>query len=70
MTQEPMTQEQIVEWELKIDAMDHEAMARLWRFAPAGHPIFRHDLPLFAYFKAKFDALGGMTPGLSKKIGW
>ncbi|KKM85998.1 hypothetical protein LCGC14_1283510, partial [marine sediment metagenome] len=32
--------------------------------------IFRNDLPLWEYFKARFDELGGMTPAISKRIGW
>jgi hypothetical protein len=46
--------------------MSQEEMARLWRFAPSGHPVFSNDLPLFG----RFEELGGMTPEISKKIGW
>lgn len=27
------------EWNAKIDAMTQEDMARLWKFAPGGHPV-------------------------------
>jgi hypothetical protein len=67
---ETLTPEQLKEWEDRIDAMDAEDMARLQRFAPTGHPIFRNDLPLYARFAARFKELGGMTPELSKRIGW
>lgn len=65
-----MTEQEIKQWKNKIDNMSHEEMASLWRFAPIGHPVFRNDLPLFEYFKARFDSLGGMTPTVSKRIGW
>lgn len=67
---ETLTDEQIEQWKRTIDTMAHRDMARLWRFAPSGHPIFRNDLPLFEYFKARFQKLGGMTPAISKEIGW
>jgi len=48
-----------------IDSMSQEDMARLWRFAPAGHPYFDRRLTLFDYFSAKFK---GFTPEISKKL--
>lgn len=65
-----MSEQAIKQWKRKIDAMSHEEMARLWRTAPVGHPIFDNTLPLFKYFKDRFDSLGGMTPAISKRIGW
>jgi hypothetical protein len=65
-----MTNEEIEKWKKEIDAMTQVDCARLQRFAPAGHPIFRSDLPLYEYFKAHFATVGGMTPGVSKQIGW
>ena len=62
--------EQTREWLAQIDAMSHEDMARLQRFAPSGHPFFRSDLPLYRQFLARFESLGGMTPAISKRIGW
>jgi len=53
-----------------IDSMSHEDMARMWRFAPPGHPIFNKDLPFFERFEKRFKELGGMTPAISKMIGW
>jgi hypothetical protein len=45
--------------------------ARLQRFAPNGHPYFRIDMPLVSNaFEAHFKAVGGMTPAVSKFIGW
>lgn len=66
-----MTKEQIAIAKKEIDGMSQLEMARLWRFAPAGHPYFdsrNGDLP--DYFKNVFWAKGGMTPGISKQIGW
>jgi len=54
----------------KIDAMTQVEMARLWRFAPSGHPYFLGGSPLYEHFQARFKALGGMTPEVSKRIGW
>ena len=62
-----MEEQEIQEWKDKIDEMPQEEMARLWRFAPSGHPIFDNTLPLFEYFQTKFK---GFTPAISKKIGW
>ena len=54
----------------KIDAMSQEDMARLWRFAPAGHPYFVSGSELSEYFAKVFKEKGGMTPAVSKRIGW
>lgn len=59
----------IQSWKGRIDQMSHQAMARLWRFAPAGHPCFDTRLPLFKYFQERFQKLGGMTTAVSKAIG-
>lgn len=64
-----MTEQEIIEWKERIDEMSHIAMAILWRFAPAGHPVFDSTLPLFRYFDERFKKLGGMTPKISKRIG-
>lgn len=53
-----------------IDEMSQEDMARVWRFAPSGHHYFDLSLPFYERFKKRFDELGGMTPTISKKIGW
>lgn len=52
----------------EIDNMSQEEMAYLWRFAPPGSPYFKGEVG--AYFKARFNSLGGFTPEISKKIGW
>lgn len=52
-----------------IDGMSQLEMARLWRFAPSGHPYFDSQSPLSVYFKARFDTLGGFTPSISKALG-
>lgn len=58
-----MTTEQLL---AEIEKMDHETMARLWRFEPVGSPYFLGDVGIA--FKKKLDALGGITPEISKKI--
>ena len=67
---EELTEAQIQEHKDRIDGMSQTQMARLQRFSPSGNPIFRSDLPLYDYFKKRFDELGGMTPEISKRIGW
>lgn len=65
-----MEEKEIEEHKKKIDKMTQTDMARLWRFAPSGHPYFRNDLPLSDYFGTRFKELGGFTPSISKEIGW
>jgi len=67
---ETITPQNIQEWKDKIDAMSHVEMARLWRFAPAGHPVFRMELPIYEHFEKRYKQMGGMTPEISKQIGW
>ena len=68
--EERLTLEQVNQWTEKISEMPHIEMARLVRFAPSGHPIFDTRYPLHEQFGARFESLGGMTPELSKQIGW
>ncbi len=65
-----MTEQEIQDWKDKIDRMTQKEMASLRRFAPSGHPCFDNRLPLYTYFEERFSKLGGMTPGVSKAIGW
>jgi hypothetical protein len=66
------TPEEIEAMKKEIDGMDRMSMARLWRFAPAGHPFFRHDIPeLSERFANRFlNELGGFNPQISKQLGW
>ena len=54
----------------KINNMSQEAMASLRRFAPVGHPYFDMTKPYHKIFEERFAELGGMTPKISKSIGW
>ena len=54
----------------RINSMSREEMARLWRFAPAGHPYFDSSGPYWKIFKERFDSLGGWSPSVSKSVGW
>jgi len=62
-----LTPEEIETEKKIIDNMSQEEMARMWRFAPALHPYFRHDLPLFEHFQKRFK---GFTVEIAKAIGW
>lgn len=64
-----MTEDEIKEIE-KINQMSQIEMARLWRFAPSGHPWFDKTKPFFEVFNKRFKELGGFTPTISKAIGW
>jgi len=65
-----MTPEETAKHKAAIDAMTHLEMARLWRFAPTGHPYFDRSLPLYDHYSARFTSLGGWTPAVSKAVGW
>lgn len=52
----------------QIDEMSHFEMARMWRHGKSGDPLFSGECGI--YFRDRFFALGGMTPTLSKSIGW
>lgn len=54
----------------KIHALSQFEMARLVRFAPSGHPYFDMSKPYYEIFNARFKELGGMTPEISKSLGW
>jgi len=64
-----MDEAEIKDWKDRIDGMSQREMARLYRFAPAGHPLFDISLPLYEYFDERFKKAGGMTPEISKSIG-
>lgn len=53
--------------EAHINSLSHLEMAKIWRNAPSNHPYIQ-DPELFALFKTRFDAFGGMTPSMSKKL--
>ena len=52
-----------------INQMSQMEMARLWRFAPSGHPYFNKSLPFFKVFDKRFEELGGFTSEISKALG-
>jgi len=52
----------------KINNMSQIEMAKLWRFAPSGHPYFNSSKPFFKIFKKRFEELGGFTSTISKAI--
>ena len=51
-----------------IDNMTQFEMARMHRFAPMGEPMFFGAVG--TYFGDSFRKKGGMTPAISKAIGW
>lgn len=50
----------------RIDSMTREQMARAWRYAPSGDPMFRDEAGV--YFETRFKDLGGFSPKISKAI--
>lgn len=62
-----MTEEEIQQWKSKLDSMSQIELARLWRFAEVGSPVFDSSLPIYEHFQNLFK---GMTPEISKTIGW
>ena len=65
-----LTEAQKQKWRNKIDKMSQLVMAQMQRYAPAGHPVFDNRTGLYPYFQERFKKLGGMTPAVSKAIGW
>jgi len=64
-----MTDEEIKKHKEDIDGMTREGMARLWRYAPSGHPYFNRKFPLWEHFDKRFKELGGFSPEISKGLG-
>jgi cysteinyl-tRNA synthetase len=64
------TQEKIDEIIKNINEMSQYQMAYIWRFAPSGNIYFDSKLPFFEVFNKRFNELGGMTPEISKSLGW
>lgn len=54
----------------EINKLSHIEMAKLWRFSEVGHVYFDSSLPYYKIFWERFNKFGGMTPGISKIIGW
>lgn len=54
----------------EIDEMSQIEMARAWRFDLYSSSYFSSTQEVFNYFKKKFEEKGGMTPAISKEIGW
>jgi hypothetical protein len=56
----------------EIDALTQEDACRIWRFAPPEHRFLggAKDQETRDYFVARFKALGGFTPAISKRLGW
>mgnify|MGYP001595490796 CR=1 FL=1 len=67
-----MSPEQIEKYKKEIDSYSQIEMARQLRFSKSGaYPWFDNNNPeLVVYWKARFEALGGFTPKISKQIGW
>ena len=61
------------EQKAKIDAMGHEEMLLLNRFAPVGHPMFAGetgDYFLKVMSRKREEAGGAACVAASKRIGW
>jgi hypothetical protein len=61
-----VTEEELAKMKTEIDALSQYDMARMWRFAPTGHPFFQP--PLGKYFEDKFHEKGGFNPSISKVL--
>lgn len=61
---EPFTDEE----RERINKMTHEELARSLRFDPPGSPQWQGLRG--QYRMERFKSLGGMTPEMSKRIGW
>jgi hypothetical protein len=64
-----MTPDNINREKARLSAMSQFDLAYLWRFSPAGTSCF--SVPeIYEHFKKVFAEKGGMTPEISKDIGW
>lgn len=68
-TDDRLAPDQTERWKERIEGLSHMEMANLQRFAPPGHPCFDLRYPMHEWFRLRFEALGGMTPEVSKLIG-
>ena len=55
------------EMKKRIDEMSRIEMARAWRFASIGDPLFQGEAG--DYFAKRFAELGGFSPEISKELG-
>lgn len=53
-----------------IDGLSRLEMCRLYRFSPAGFYLFDKQYEACDYFLKRYQKLGGMSPEISKEIGW
>ena len=51
-----------------IDGMSQYGLCRMWRFAKFGEPLLQGDTG--DYFAKRMKEKGGMTPTISKTLGW
>jgi len=54
----------------KIDQMSQYEIAYQIRYAISGHKYFDCTYPYYEYLMKRFKELGGMTPEISKQLGW
>jgi hypothetical protein len=52
----------------QVEKADHEQLARWYRFLPSGNTTEQEKI--MKRIAARFKILGGMTPEVSKKIGF
>ena len=52
----------------EVEAADHEQLCRWYRFLPAG--VTPEEPPIMNRLVERFHEFGGMTPAISKALGW
>ena len=57
------------DWNKKIGKMSATELLDLQRNAPSGRPVFSDD-KLYKLFQKRLKKSGGITPTLSKNVGW
>jgi hypothetical protein len=66
-----MTTEEIQRHTDTINGLSQYEMCRQWRFGnPGQYPWFCVGNPLWPIWEKRFKELGGMTPEISKSLGW
>jgi hypothetical protein len=53
-----------------VEAASRVQLARWWRFLRSAHADNEQEQAVQKRYQERFDELGGMTPEISKQIGW
>jgi hypothetical protein len=66
------TEEDVEDFRKWVAGLSRYQMCDQWRFCPStkGGVWFQSDTPLWPIWEARYNELGGMSPSISKSMGW